>query len=246
MLLDGRYCDGLDKVFPLRNHTRSVIAMTGSYSVTTSFASAADACSFMRNAKINIDFREIAKSFLESKKGSVTNSVIKELETILTAKLDSLLPKYPGLVQADGGILNFSFAQYLPAQKTVNYIEFHIVPTDGKKTKIQSEVFDTIRQSDDENLHTRVNGAGICFQKATLSVGRRALGPLYLRTYDGFIARKPRVDEVSMQDGSMLARDLIDSTVKYSDMFPMMNCQVGGTLRVYKLDQHLSPVSVTD
>lgn len=244
-LLNGKYCDGQKKIFALDNHPRAVIAIAGSHSVITAPASSVqNPCAFIANAKDKIDFRAIAKDFLDHTKGPVTVAVVRTLEATLKARLDDLLPTYPGLIQPDGSILVFSFAQYLLQENAIVYDEFKMAPNGQRITRIQSELFKKIHLTDDVTQNTHMNGAGGCFLRAVSVDGRRELGQVYLRVYDKFISQKPAVGQIGRTDGVSLARDLIAATIRYSDMHPNLNCQVGGPLRIFQLDAHPHPIEL--
>lgn len=243
-LTDGRYCDGVEKIFVLQKHTRAVIAMHGSYAVTTGKNSGTDACAFIRDAQSSIDFRLIARDFLNSRKGLITIETIRALESDLKLRVDALLPTNPQLIQPDGGIVGFSFAQYLPTQKTVIYAAFKLAPTDARHAGIQAEVLNKIHLSDRVIQVAYLTGNSQCFTAANSPEGRRSIGATFLQEADEITRKNPTVGELDSSDGLSFARDIVNSTIRYSDLHPTMNCQVGGPLKGYRLDSHPKPVEL--
>jgi hypothetical protein len=245
ILANGSYCDGQDKIFVLRKPPRSLIAMSGSHSVTTAPANA-DACAFLRSAKAKVDFRDMSKSFLESWQGPITKETVQKLGAVLQEKIEQLLPAYPGLVdESNGGILNFSFVQYLPQRKTITYASFEIASLDKRKTIKRSEFFATIHNDDGELDNAHLAGTTECFQKAISPEGRKLLGPALLRSYDYYVQKRPTVGQVTQEDAISLARDLIDLTIRYSALFPESNCRkTGGPIKIFALDANPHPIKI--
>ncbi len=125
----GSHCDNRDKIFPLKNHSRSLFGMSGSYGPKIGKMTLAieDPCAFLKSANASVDFREVSKTFLESWKGSFTKATVQKLESVLQQKIEELLPTYPELVGADQGILSFVLVQYVKSQKATTYASFQML-----------------------------------------------------------------------------------------------------------------------
>jgi len=240
---NGLHCDGQDKIFTLTEYPLSVFAMSGSYGLLTAPANE-DACAFLRSARVKVDFRAVAKTFLESRQGPITKDTLNKLEALLREEIEKLLPTNPELVGGDGGILSFSFVKYVHQQKTVTYAAFEITSVDKRNTTIQSEVFTTIHNDEDELQNIRLAGKTVCFLNATSAEGRKVLGSGFLRSYDYYVQTRPTVGEFTQEDAVLLARDVIDSTVRYSTLFPGSDCGTGGPTKILALNAHVYPVKI--
>lgn len=239
------YCDGVDKVFPLRNHPRSLIAMAGSEGVRISSMSSlssphADACALLKNSPKIIDFRDIAQDYLATAKEPINEGAMRGLEATLTRRIDSVLPD-AGLSEP---ILSFAFSQYMPSQKAVVSGAFDVGRKDARKSEIERETFRRIDLTDDVMRSMTILSKTDCLRQAFSPQGRLALGKLDLQAYDAFFNRKPAVYQASADEGAAFARGIITGTVVYSDTYPALKCGVGGPIKIYRLDSHTKPVRI--
>jgi hypothetical protein len=70
------------------------------------------------------------------------------------------------------------------------------------------------------------------------------LGATYLRESDEITRKNPTVGQLDFSDSLSFAHDIINSTIRYSELFPATNCEVGGPLKVFRLDSQSKPIEL--
>ena len=226
------YCDGLDKIHPLGKRPFSLFAISG-VDTYRSGAKTKEACAFTKSGTIQVDFREIARNYLESQKGPITPEKLKELENVLRTNAQKLARVHPDVMDEDGNVLGFAYGEYNPQQKTISYAAFKV---GTGKTMAGSLFFTTIQPDQPLYPQLQTMGKTECFAEALK--GRQRLGPNAFEMLLNEIAkRSPTVGQTTHQDALDLANDTIGWTAKYSELHPELKCRIGGPIKVFLIDE---------
>jgi hypothetical protein len=107
------YCDGCQKIYPLVNHPRSVIAVTGLGSFIANDTKIT--CEDLRQHHVrSVEFDMVGQTFLDAHKGDITEKIFNSLGTVIVSKFQTMSKAIPQPIQpgSEGAILAVRYGHY--------------------------------------------------------------------------------------------------------------------------------------
>jgi hypothetical protein len=231
------HCDDAEKIIPLKNHPRAVVANTGFSEVRDT----TDTCDYAKTHPPKLSIGMLARDFLDAQHGDIREETFTSLAHQLLKRLQTL-PKPPE-PNHEGVILELTFGQY-EANSHVAILAWFDICQDTPRTNHYSvciHKWTEIVQTDPKKIQDF--GDTQCFTEALTATGRQLLGPQFLNDFNHFTRTGPRtVAGVTHEEALAAAVDLIKSAEKISDLAVDSNCHIGGPIRAMLLDEsHTRP-----
>jgi hypothetical protein len=229
-------CDNATKIFPLKKHDRSIIAITGNSAINKPGSGVEKNC---EEFKPNVVFGEVVRDYLDSQPGVITQTKFESSHKSIL----NLFSRVRGTIfvpQLTDDFLTVAFGEYQSDRSTIVFAYFKMGMRDGHVTGISTSEWEEVQQN--QAITVKMQGAASCLVEATQIAGRQEVGPGYLKDYDAMIADGLVIKDVTHGRALAIAVDILKTTQKYGEVTGCQSDSVGGPTQAFLVDSaHAHP-----
>jgi len=245
---DQSYCDGGTKIVSASS-PRTIISVTGTaklYGASDLKSVSADLCKFLKTHEPLLNFETIVTGYIAVHPSinaamfvGLQRSVLQAIRNFQRSHPKMILRETPG----ENGYLSVVLGHFIPDRAVSVLAMFTVcLPTAKAGPEVCQKEWQEVDLKTLSLVHLYGNADFFQTQVFT-EEGRQALGQPYLNDFFRFYAHSKPVGNVSADEATKVAVDIIESASRLASLRPKSPA-IGGPVRVVLIDYHKRPVQL--